>query len=165
MSTGIELQITFLIYMFLTGVFTAFLYDIVRASRVVFNTSNVFVYAEDIIFLVLAAFIIFRTAFRYNNGKIQFFDFGAMLVGVFLYIFTIRNRILNLLLSIVRFFKKIVLFIFKIVAFPIKTMFKIFKGPYLVIIWRVKKTSGILKIQKSRIKNRIKATKLSIFKK
>ena len=165
MDTSIESQILFLFYMFTSGCIIAFIYDLIRVSRIIIRTNDFFVCLEDILFVILSGIIIFIAAFEKNSGKIQLYGLVSALLGIILYALIIGNKFLRFLVFVIKIITKVIVFIFKIIFFPLKIVIKIFRKPCLVIIWRVKSAGSILKIHKNRLKSRLKATKISIFKK
>lgn len=60
-------------YSFLTftgiGIIIVLLFDIFRIFRKSFKTSDIITYIEDIVFLLIASFILFYSIFKLNNRR------------------------------------------------------------------------------------------------
>ncbi len=147
----------FLIFV-LDGAIIGLIFDIFRILRKSFKTADFITVIEDIIFWLIAGFIVLYSIFVFNNGEIRFFMFLGVLLGVMLYMLILSNLIIKASVTIINIIKKIVGFIFKILIFPIQQIYKfiknILKKPILFCIINVKKffRQIIAKINKNTMK-------------
>ncbi len=135
MYNTVPAEIQFFLTCVFAGFVVAFLYDIFRISRRIVSVNDVVVNVEDLIFFSLAAIILFYAAYLRNSGEIrwQWFIGGAFGIGI--YIFIIRNRFLNISMFLVSLFNKLFGIVIKIMFFPIKIIFRIFRKPISVVAW------------------------------
>ena len=101
-----QIFILFLILGLCIGLF----FDIFRALRKTFKTSDFVTYIEDIIFMLLVGILIVNSLILLNHGQIRFFILIALLFGITFYFLTI-SRISFLIFQIMmKFCKKILFF-------------------------------------------------------
>ncbi len=93
------------------GIIIAFVFDIFRILRKAFKTSNVITYIEDILFWIIAGFLIMISIFRFNNGELRFYLFIGLSIGILIYILLLTKLVNNVLLKLLMPIKK-VLYIF-----------------------------------------------------
>jgi len=117
----------FLIFL-INGVLIGLLFDIFRILRKTFKTSDIITTIEDILFWIITGAIILYSIFVFNNGEIRFFMFIGIFLGVMFYMLLFSRFIINISVSIIMILKQILSFIFKILFFPIKTIYKIIKN-------------------------------------
>ena len=110
---------------FIIGIIISILFDIFRILRKSFKTPDFITYLEDIIFWVLTGLIVLYAIFKFNNGEIRSFIFVRIIVGILVYIFTISKYI-------VKYGAKILLFIKKILMYPIMKLVELFKKIYSI---------------------------------
>ncbi len=168
MYTSSSGDITFFASAFFAGVIIAFLYDLIRISRRIVPTNLSAVGFEDILFFVVAAVILFFAAYTKNHGIIRWQGFLGCGLGVLGYAAFIRNRFVNLGTTFLKWLIKSALWLFKIVAFPVKIVFRALKKPIDVIAWytgaRLRRARRIAKCGKARLKIRVLSA-LSLVKK
>ncbi len=117
------------------GIIAAFIYDLLRVSRRILGSGDGLVNLEDILFLVAAAVIIFGAAYLKNSGEVRWQGFIGFGAGAGLYALVVKNRFLNVSTAIIKWMIKVAEKIVKIVLFPIRLIFKIFKRPVNVVMW------------------------------
>jgi len=116
-------QILVLIAFFITGICISLLFDIFRISRKVFQTPNILIYIEDILFWILTGVIILFTIFTFTTGEVRFYMILTMLFACFIYFITISKYIIKINTKILCFFKSIINFLLT----PLKKIKKILK--------------------------------------
>lgn len=116
----------FLIFV-INGILIGLLFDLFRILRISFKTKDFVTYIEDIIFWIMTGAIILYSIFAFNNGEIRFFMFLAMVIGVVLYMTIFSNYVIKSSVYIIKIFKKIFSFIYKIIRIPFYYVFKIIK--------------------------------------
>ncbi len=151
------------------GAITAFLYDLVRISRRLVRISDWAVNGQDILFFALAAVILFHTAFTKNGGEVRLQGFFGGALGIFGYVFLVRNRFVNLGTTVAKWAIKSLLFVLKIVLFPIRILLRAVRKPVRIIAWytgrALKRARRVAKCQAERAKIRISVADLKRRKK
>ena len=61
------------------GIIIGFLFDVFRAIRKAFKTSDIITFAQDLLFLICSGSLIVLGIIKLNNGEIRFFLF----LGIF----------------------------------------------------------------------------------
>lgn len=156
----------FLIFIF-NGIIIGMLFDFFRILRRTIKTSNIMTYVEDIIFWILAGIIILYSTFIFNNGEIRLFMFLAIAIGAIIYMILLSSYVIKINVTIINFFKKILIKIFKFISIPFKYLHKkinkIFFKPISFVIINIRKNStNLLKNIKNnskkhkKIANRVK---------
>ena len=169
MQNGIEEQIRFLIAVFLSGMLCGLVYDVFRARRKLLRLSNIYVNAEDVIFLIITGIIFLAVTFYLNSGVIRVSGFFGLRSGELVYFLLFRNHVRNFLIFLAKKIYKLLIIILRILFLPIKIIIRLFKKPVYIAAWyaggRIKKTKSKLRIFKNIIKNRIKLINLFVKKK
>ena len=109
----------FLIFIF-NGIIIGMLFDFFRILRRTIKTSNIMTYVEDIIFWILAGIIILYSTFIFNNGEIRLFMFLAIAIGAIIYMILLSSYVIKINVTIINFFKKILIKIFKFISIQFK---------------------------------------------
>jgi len=139
---------------FLCGQVICILWDFFRALRKTKNHTKSLVAVEDIIFCFLSFKIFFDTTYYFNNGKLRWFIFAAIISSFILYFISESNYVINFFMFIFK--------ITKIFFTPIIKTINIFKNllakPLIIIKNRC---FSVLSKTKSVFDNNIK----KIFKK
>lgn len=92
------------------GICIGVIFDIFRAIRKVFNTSDFITYIEDIIFIAIVGILFVNNLILINNGEIRFYIILAIIFGMTFYFFTISRISLKIFQFFLKSFKKILLF-------------------------------------------------------
>ena len=145
------------------------LFDIFRISRKIVKTGSAATAAEDIIFLVIAALVLFATAYATNSGELRWYEFAGVFSGAALYFLTLSKLILLIGVKTVQILIKIILFLLKIVIFPIALIYKLLRKPLSIVFWYCKgganKLGGAIKIRKAKLAIGLKNAKTAFHKK
>lgn len=132
----------FLIFV-INGIFIGLLFDLFRILRISFKTKDFVTYIEDIIFWIITGAIVLYSIFTFNNGEIRLFMFLAIVIGVILYMTLFSHYIITLSVHVIKLFKKIFGFIYKIIKVPFtyicKIIKKVFFKPISFITINIKK--------------------------
>ncbi len=168
MYTSSSGDIAFFVTAILAGAVLAFLYDLIRISRRIVPTNASGVCFEDILFLALAAVILFYAAYIKNHGQVRWQGFLGCGIGLGAYWRLIRNRFVNLGTAFVRWLICALLWLFRALMLPIKIVFRAIKKPIEIVAWytgaRLRRIRQAARFGKARAKMRIKAA-LSLAKK
>lgn len=141
-----------------TGIVIGVLFDIFRILRRSFKTADWLTTLQDILFWILAGFVILFSIFKFNNGEIRSYIFVGISLGVLIYMLTLSKYIVRCSVIIIKFIKKII-------SYPVNLIIKITN--FLIIKpikFLVKKISTFFKkifnnttnIMKKKSKNKIK---------
>mgnify|MGYP004666916867 FL=1 len=135
MYNTVSKEMIFFLTCIAAGFFCAFLYDLLRISRRIVRVNDFVINFEDILFLGAAAAILFYASYLKNSGEIRWHGFIGGAAGVFLYIFIIGNRLLNVSCIIIKFIVKTAETLLKIILMPVRLSMRIFKKPIDVVMW------------------------------
>ena len=112
----------------LLGLLIGLLFDFFRVLRIVFKTSNLVTYIEDLIFWIITGLIVLYSIFRFNNGEIRLFMFLGIGIGIIIYILIFSIHIVNFNVVILTFATNITMKLLKILLYPIKFSINIIKN-------------------------------------
>ena len=161
-------QLEFFLWCMAAGGIAGMLYDLLRISRKLINTPNAAVIAEDIVFLVTAAALSFYVAFVKNSSELRWYQFFGNLAGFALYRVSVKNAFVNLGIKIINILTKIFVLAVKIVLFPVVLLYKIFKKPFMIVVWYVQKTTVRVRkkanVRKEKMQKSWKITKNALFR-
>lgn len=139
MEIQIEIQWKYFLWSVAAGGLIALIYDLLRVSRRAVHTKDFWVNLEDILFFVITGVILFLTAHFKNGGLLRWHGFIGALIGFAVYKLTVGDCVLNMLLRSLRLLKRCMLFLLKIILFPVRIILRLFKRPIGVVIWYTKK--------------------------
>lgn len=98
------------IIFFIIGLIIGVIFDIFRAFRKVFKTSDFMIYIEDIVFMAIVGILIVNNLILVNNGEIRFFIILAILFGTTFYFISISRLCLKIFQIFMKIIKKILFF-------------------------------------------------------
>lgn len=169
MYTTVSMEAAFFLTCMLAGIAAAFVYDILRISRRIVKAGTVAVNLEDILFFVAAALMLFYAAFLKNSGEIRWHGFLGGGTGVALYIFVVRNRVVDIGTALVKWTMKAFVTVVRICSFPLRILFKALKKPISVVAWytgrSVRRAKRVVRQTRARVKVRAKNAVLVLRKK
>lgn len=93
------------------GVIFCILYDVLRAIRKIGNSSDILVFAEDILYFLICAPITFCFLLATTNGELRGFVFFGIISGFLLMRITVSKYILNILIKVFKIIRKVFLLI------------------------------------------------------
>ncbi len=135
MYNSVPMEAGFFIASLLAGVAVAFIYDLLRVSRRILGPGDGIVNLEDILFLAVAAVVMFTAAYIKNSGEVRWQGFIGFGGGAVLYAVLVKNRFLDVSTLIIKWLVNVAEKIIKILLFPVRLIFKIFKKPVNVVMW------------------------------
>lgn len=91
---------------FLLGMTLGFIYDLFHILRMLIPHKNIFVDLEDLLYWIVTAWLVFRTLFQFNEGKLRGYAFLGMFLGIIIYTLTIRRLLLYPVKKILPWWKK-----------------------------------------------------------
>lgn len=114
------LSLTNQAYMFfvsiIIGMIIGLIFDFFRLLRKIFNHKNKFVYIEDILFWLISTFISFYILLHKNNLEFRFYLLLGILLGLVFYFLCISHIVVTIILKIIEFLAKPILFISKLLS-------------------------------------------------
>lgn len=107
------------------GMFLGILYDVFRTVRRKCSDFSVLGDLQDILFWTFAAIIMLAVIFFANNGKVRWYEFLGVFLGMNIYIFTLSRIFLSVFGFILDIFLKIFKLFFKILLTPLVFLYNI----------------------------------------
>lgn len=104
----------------ITGISIGLLFDIFRILRKSFHTADWITYIQDALFWILAGSMMLFSIFTFNHGEIRSYVFIGILVGIIIYMLAISKLVIKSSVTIILFVKKIL-------SYPIHLIEKIMK--------------------------------------
>lgn len=96
----IQNQVYVFLWSILTGGILALIFDIFRAVRKSGNGNLVMVCFQDVLYLIIAAFIVIMSSFSTNDGDLRGYMFLGYLLGVIFYLLLFSGIVLKVLTGI-----------------------------------------------------------------
>ena len=151
-----ELTQAHLFYIFiLTGILLGVLFDVFRILRKSFKTSDLITYIEDVVFWILAGFLLFYTVYKFNNGEIRSYVLLGIALGLTAYLIIFSKIFIKINVSIIVFVKNICIQIAKLMLYPLKLILnllrKLFLKPISFIFINIRKNMTTLFTKASKI--------------
>ena len=116
-------EVRVLIAFFADGIIIGLLFDLFRAIRKCYKTSNIIIYIEDALFWILAGLLTLVVIFVFANGQIRLYMILMLILGCIIYFATISKYIMLLSTKIINIIK----YIFKISTLPFIKLFQFIK--------------------------------------
>ena len=110
---------------FLLGLLLNIIFDIFRGLRKSIKFSNFLVLIQDIIFLIISGFLIFRTLLIFSKGEIRIYMIVALIFGITIYSLTISSQCVIMFSLIIKIILKVLNIIRKIIILPFNISRKI----------------------------------------
>lgn len=111
------------------GVLIAFIYDVFRVKRKAVKTGRLAICLEDILYWFIVAVIMLALVYYSNDGEVRGFTFLGVACGIAIYILLFSRIVLKSLLFIARTAYRVLRFVFIVVTYPLKLIFKILAVP------------------------------------
>ena len=96
----IQNQVYVFLWSILTGGILALIFDVFRAVRKSGNGNLVMVCLQDVLYLIIAAFIVIMSSFITNDGDLRGYMFLGYLLGVIFYLLLFSGIVLKVLTGI-----------------------------------------------------------------
>lgn len=78
-------QVCVFFYSILLGFFLGVVYDIFRLFRIIINTSNIWIFCQDILYFILSSLITFIFILTFNNGEFRLYVILGECIGWIIY--------------------------------------------------------------------------------
>ncbi len=129
MILSVSEQVVVFLWSTVCGMAAAFVYDLFRIFRKAVRTGSLMTFVQDVLYWLIAAFIMFITVFYSNDGELRGFLFLGAFIGVVLYALIFSRIIMSSSLFIIRVTVKIIKFISFIVSYPFRMILKLLAIP------------------------------------
>ena len=129
MEVSVSNQLYVFFAMFVCGICSGLLFDIIRILRRVFGANIFFVSFSDILFWALISAGVYFAIFEFNYGQIRWYEIMGIILGSVIYFLTFSGLIMKILSALLEFFTRIFQFIFKIILTPLVFLYKMIKRP------------------------------------
>lgn len=127
-----ELTQAHLFYIFiLTGILLGVLFDVFRILRKSFKTSDLITYIEDVVFWILAGFLLFYTVYKFNNGEIRSYVFLGIALGLTAYLIIFSKIFIKINVTIIVSVKNICIQITRFILYPLKLILNLLRKMFL----------------------------------
>ena len=146
-------------WLFLTtvcmGALIGLFYDIFRVFRKTAPHSGVAVQLEDLFFWIIVTALVFYFMLHRNYGEIRLHSMSGLAIGVVLYFATISQWVLKVAVSIVNFFKRVLITTLRIILLPFRLILSWLEPPIMAILRAIRKrlrgvgVYGKIKLRKS----------------
>ncbi|KNZ68892.1 spore cortex biosynthesis protein YabQ [Thermincola ferriacetica] len=108
------------------GFLLGLLFDFYRVARGVIRPKKIITHLGDLIFWIISTFIIFLFLLLGNWGEIRLYVFIGLLLGSTIYLKIFSSRVIKTILLIIKAIRtikleivKVVLFLYRIVGYPV----------------------------------------------
>jgi len=109
------------------GIILGFVFDIFRIKRRIVKTGIILISIEDLLYWIFAALLLFLTLYLSNDGQIRGFSIIGSILGASFYLSAISPIVLKISVTVIDGIIKGVLFLAKIVSWPVKLLIRLIK--------------------------------------
>lgn len=131
MELSISQQVLVFVSCWICGIVLGVLFDVFRIFRKTISSNDWWVYIQDILFWLVASFIVFAVLLYINNAQIRVYEFLAVILGGVFYFLCFSRLIMSVSVTLINFIKFILTWIIKIILFPVVLIYKIMKKPFI----------------------------------
>lgn len=136
---------------FLGGAALGVVFDFFRIMRKNFKGASKMVWLQDVFLWVVSLAVVYATVFITNDGKLRWYVFVGFGAGLIIYILALSPFVIKMATAIITFFKKVVAFVFNILAYPAKWLYKTVGRPVRAFFkWLKKRFLRFLRNQKQK---------------
>lgn len=100
----------FLLFIVIGMVFSV-IFDLFRAIRKIKKVRNKTIYIQDIIYFLIIGIILLWVIINYMNTELRVYLILAIILGIVIYISTVGNLVVNMLVKLIKFNKNVTLFL------------------------------------------------------
>ena len=115
------------------GIALGFVFDIFRIKRRIMKTGKILISVEDLLYWIFAAILFFLTLYLSNEGQMRGFSIIGSILGAVFYLSAISPAVLKVSVAVIAAIKRGILFLVKVVMWPVNLLVKLFK-PILLMI-------------------------------
>lgn len=121
------------------GILSGFLYDVFRIFRRVKKTGQIMTFTQDILYWVLNIVVVFGVIFYANYGRLRWYEFFGIILGVLLYQYALSQFIIKISVTVIHFFQKVLKWILKILIYPFYLIYRLTYRPFRWIKTKISK--------------------------
>lgn len=133
MVMNVENQLYSFLVMLYGGIILGFLYDIYRVVRIILKLKRIGTDIGDIIFWIVGTIIVITALYISNYVEMRFYTIIGFAIGVLIYNILLSPFILKLLLFIYKVIAFVFIKIYLTLSFPFKLIYKTMLVPYRLI--------------------------------
>jgi spore cortex biosynthesis protein YabQ len=120
MILSISEQVIVFLWTTVCGIVIAFIYDLFRVFRKAVKTGGHVIFIQDILFWLIACFIMFISIYHSNDGELRGFLFLGAFLGVVLYALLFSKAVMGSSLFIINIMVKTVKFLVFVILYPFR---------------------------------------------
>lgn len=139
MEISVSEQLYVFLTMVLTGAGAGMLFDLFRVIRASFHTRALSVNLFDLLYWLVMSISVFLILFMVNNGELRWYEVIGLVLGCVIYFLSLSALFQRVIKTLLRFFAKIFLTIFKIVLTPAVFLYKMIKRPLFWVISKIRR--------------------------
>ena len=132
MYRDIWYQLFLFVVFFIIGAFFALMYDTLKVSEKISPRWSLLVVLKDVVFWLVVTIVMFATCLKFNDGEFRLYMFSGVALGAVLYFKTLSRSVVIVLGFVLDGIKKITSFIFSVLLFPVRILFKIINKPVII---------------------------------
>lgn len=120
-------DLSYFLWSVAAGLIITLIYDVIRAFRTVFGAECLATNVQDFVFVVFSAIVMAVGGYKVNNGEFRVYSLVTV-AGVFaIYNLLIGRRLVRLMVRVTEFLRNAIVFVLKVLTFPIRVPIKKFK--------------------------------------
>ena len=119
---------------FIGGLVLGLVFDIFRIYRKNFKGASSFVWLQDVLMWAVMLVVVYVTVFITNSAQIRWYEFAGFGAGVAVYMVVLSTFVVMVSSAVIGIIKKIFSFVFLIIMFPFRLIWKLLSRPVKFII-------------------------------
>lgn len=114
---------------FIGGLVLGLVFDVFRIYRKNFKGASYLVWLQDILMWATMLAVVYITIFITNSAQLRWYEFAGFGVGAAVYMVTLSRFVVMISSAVIGCIKKAFSFIFFVVLFPFRLLFKLLAPP------------------------------------
>ncbi|MBQ3498909.1 MAG: spore cortex biosynthesis protein YabQ [Clostridia bacterium] len=131
MYTDDIFQLNIFFYSVGFGFAAALIYDIFKSIYICFFNSYKAFFLKDLFYIIFISYLYFIFILSINNGKFRIYIIFGLGLGFICWFLSLSSLFLKSFLYLIKCFKSILLFLSKVITFPLRTFITILSGKIL----------------------------------
>lgn len=129
MILSIDEQIGIFVFVFMAGLISGTVYDLLEIFRMNIKHGKAMICIEDIIYWIVVIVILFLMLLDKNYAEIRFFNIAGFFAGMLVYNFILSPFVIRLLTAVIKVVKFVIKLLFEIVTTPLRLIWLIIGKP------------------------------------
>ncbi|MDP4095041.1 MAG: spore cortex biosynthesis protein YabQ [Bacillota bacterium] len=129
MQVSVSSQVYVFLFSLLGGAIISFIYDLFRIKRKAIKTGTLGMLLEDTLYWIIVTIVIFFIVYLSNDGELRGYIFIGVILGVILYLLLLSKFVIGSALIVLRLLYRVFKFIWMIISYPFRILFKILGIP------------------------------------